>query len=272
MFDEKGLEHFLDGLGFGTHFPRGAPNLVVEAPPRSALDSKMDKYDLKRLAGEDYENAGTSEFPLLVPPPTARSFFQAAMHAYNVPMWPTPQYAPLQYTSGIDASSVTSDRVETTRSCFKAKVARLAEIPAARVPGPVLLDASTRAPDYTHTITAWRGWEYKHGMLESLGLSSMWEPRRAPQAVCRSGLNHLAPYLGCQCGYWSFKTREGLTEALATYAAVVDVIGQVEIWGRVVECENGWRSEYAYPKELWLLDKGLESVSWRYGVPVRRLS
>jgi hypothetical protein len=55
------------------------------------------------------------------------------------------------------------------------------------------------------------------------------------------------------------------------YATSVDVIGEVEIWGRVIECENGWRSEYAYPKELWLLGEGLESLSWKYGVPVRRL-
>jgi len=34
---------------------------------------------------------------------------------------------------------------------------------------------------------------------------------------------------------------------------------------------NGFRSEYSYPKELWLLNEGLESLSWTYGVPVRKL-
>ena len=50
------------------------------------------------------------------------------------------------------------------------------------------------------------------------------------------------------------------------------VVGTVEIWGRVIECENGFRSEFAYPKELWLLseDDDLSKLSWTYGVPVRK--
>jgi len=32
-----------------------------------------------------------------------------------------------------------------------------------------------------------------------------------------------------------------------------------------------YRSEFAYPKELWLLKPGLEFLSWTYGVPVRML-
>jgi hypothetical protein len=55
------------------------------------------------------------------------------------------------------------------------------------------------------------------------------------------------------------------------YVDSVDVVGTVEIWGRVIECRNGFRSEYAYPKELWLLRDGLEHLSWTYGVPVRKL-
>jgi len=57
------------------------------------------------------------------------------------------------------------------------------------------------------------------------------EPRRAPKANCHTGHDHAAPALQCRCGYWSFKTRELLEEALESYAVSVDVIGQVEIWG-----------------------------------------
>lgn len=61
-----------------------------------------------------------------------------------------------------------------------------------------------------------------------------------------------------------------MKKALHAYQSLVMVVGSVEIWGKVIECENGYRSEFSYPKELWLLRPGLESLSWTYGVPVRK--
>jgi hypothetical protein len=43
----------------------------------------------------------------------------------------------------------------------------------------------------------------------------------------------------------------------------------VSLWGRVVETENGYRAEHAYPSELWLLDDSLEELGMVYDVPVR---
>ena len=39
------------------------------------------------------------------------------------------------------------------------------------------------------------------------------------------------------------------------------LLGQVALWGKVVECERGWRAERAYPVGLELAD-----VAARYGV------
>lgn len=265
MFDSKKIEHWLDSLQVETHFPNGVPAKVI-VPPKSPLDEKMDKYDIF-VQGNFSHNHGTSVFPIYGPKPDDKPF--------NSPMysplggWGWPTYGNIGNIGSFDEEHTTPP-VESPHSRLKAKLARMAAVEAVKIvdPAPSTLAVS---PDYTHTITAWRGWAATNGMLESLGSNARWEPRRAPKANCFRCGDHAAPSLSCNCGYWSFKTRELLEAALDRYALDVEVVGQVEIWGRVIECENGWRSEYAYPKELWLLDEGMESVSWRYGVPVRRL-
>ena len=133
-----------------------------------------------------------------------------------------------------------------------------------------------RVPDHYATLLGWRGWKVEGGKLVALGMTGVWEPKKAVRAVCTSralgtGSVHDAPDKGCKCGYWSFKSQERLHIALEGYANHVQVIGTIEHWGKVVECTNGFRSEYAYPKELWLLEDGLEHLSWEYGVPIRRI-
>jgi hypothetical protein len=152
---------------------------------------------------------------------------------------------------------------------LKHKIRQLKVATPAKIADPTP-PAPAKCPDYVGTLTGWRGWEVSGGLLEALGTDFTWEPRRAMRARCKRE-EHIAPSKKCACGFWSFKTSELLTKALVTYADHVSVIGTVEIWGRVIECKNGFRSEYSYPKELWLLEDGLESLSWRYGVPVRKL-
>lgn len=127
-------------------------------------------------------------------------------------------------------------------------------------------------PDYMATLTGWRGWRIQNERLKALGKEGIWEPCKAEAAVCtKEAGKHPAPSRECTCGYWSFKSMETLEKALTSYPSSVVVIGSVEIWGRVIECENGYRSEFAYPKELWLLKPGMEYLSWTYKVPVRTL-
>ena len=35
-------------------------------------------------------------------------------------------------------------------------------------------------------------------------------------------------------------------------ASVERVLGQVRLWGTVIECERGWRGEHAYPDRLFV--------------------
>jgi hypothetical protein len=39
---------------------------------------------------------------------------------------------------------------------------------------------------------------------------------------------------------------------------VETVLGRVLLWGSVVECDHGWRAEYAYPAALYLSARGPE--------------
>lgn len=129
-----------------------------------------------------------------------------------------------------------------------------------------------RMPDSLTPITAWRAWaltqdagEYR---LKALGQHSIWLPKKKIEATCaKGGTNHPAPHFSCECGVWCFKTLELLLPALEGYT--VPILGNVSIWGRIIETDKGFRAQYAYPKELWLLDKNHEQIGYIYGVPVR---
>lgn len=162
-------------------------------------------------------------------------------------------------STGYTASSIKS--LDTTDS-FKDKIRKMQEVEAKKVTRPV--------PDYIHTLVGWRGWKCVQGKLEALGASGLWNPKEAKPAVCVHQGNHAVPCQSCQCGYWSFKSLDLLLEAINPYTTSCAVVGQVEVWGRVIDCEYGFRSEFAYPKELWLLNDGLDFLGPLYGVPVKK--
>ena len=129
-------------------------------------------------------------------------------------------------------------------------------------------------PERIEPITAWRAWKAFNDngwKLKAIGSTGTWEPKKAMEAVCnKNKQDHPAPGYGCECGIWSFNTLEDLVPVLAGYSEI-KIIGQVAIWGRVIECEKGFRSSHAYPTELWILseEKSLEQLGYTYGVPVR---
>ena len=140
-----------------------------------------------------------------------------------------------------------------------------------------------KAPDYVECITGWRAWAVtainNEFRLKALGQSQIWEPKKQMAAECAKNdypaarfpsAKHPAPQMECACGVWSFKDLDTLTAALERYNDV-KVLGTVSLWGRVIETENGWRAQYAYPNELWLFDNSLEELGLIYDVPVRTL-
>jgi len=131
-----------------------------------------------------------------------------------------------------------------------------------------------RQPDYMEVITAWRAWKVEGTRLNALGSTGVWEPLKAIEATCNNSFSsggHPAPQMDCQCGIWAFKDLDRLVGALSTYSGI-RILGKVSLWGRVMETENGFRAQYAYPAELWLLDDSLEELGLIYDVPVRKVS
>lgn len=154
------------------------------------------------------------------------------------------------------------------------------------------------APDFCAPIVAWRTWrvlaEEDGFRLVSAVQPTLWEPRREMTAQClarrrrfsllgRRRLDpHDAPHMQCTCGIYATKG-VGLAGLYAApdgrrrKHAVAHVIGLVSLWGRVLACRNGWRSELAYPARIFVpeacafgstpLDELAFSLA-DYGVPI----
>jgi hypothetical protein len=137
------------------------------------------------------------------------------------------------------------------------------------------------APDYTEPLLGWRSWFLVRlagaARLCSSCYSTVWEPRRALVASCRE---HTAPSEGCECGiYASSSPREAapflICPSRARVRAVGRVVGQVALWGNVVECTEGWRGALAYPVHLYVptgphLRSGTEQGVGRWWKPTYR--
>jgi hypothetical protein len=68
-------------------------------------------------------------------------------------------------------------------------------------------------------------------------------------------LDHAPPAPECRCGIYAATT---LAAAMRWFAYVPTngaprVIGRVALWGKVTECELGWRATRAYPESLHVL-------------------
>ena len=133
----------------------------------------------------------------------------------------------------------------------------------------------------TEVQTGWRAWkivdfERRGGVSESrlqaLGTSPIWEPYQPNVAMCTTQGTHEAPWPTCRCGFWAFHKRESVEQSLfRDYGGEKGkVLGQVALWGRVLECTMGYRGEYAYPQTLQFVEvdkKTAAAVAELYGVP-----
>jgi hypothetical protein len=91
--------------------------------------------------------------------------------------------------------------------------------------------------------------------LWSVVYDEEWTPGEPFAASCGKGHAHAAPAAGCSCGVYALRDREGLRSYLVGRDVpwvVGRVLGEVELWGEVVEGELGWRAAYAYPRRIEL--------------------
>jgi hypothetical protein len=72
----------------------------------------------------------------------------------------------------------------------------------------------------------------------------------------------------CSCGIYAMKNEERLVEWWWLCEPAV-CYGIVRLWGRIIEHEDGYRAEYAYPGELVCADRDVAMrIEQRYGVSV----
>ena len=132
-------------------------------------------------------------------------------------------------------------------------------------------------------VTGWRAWvvtETPGGLrLGSVLHDLVWAHGRAALAECRRDEDpfaaalrpHPVPGAECNCG---FHAARDPVDALS-YArgrdepgTVCRILGEVVLWGHVLETEGGWRASHAYPAQLYVPDAEIAAALAGYSVPV----
>jgi hypothetical protein len=132
-------------------------------------------------------------------------------------------------------------------------------------------------------VTGWRAWvvtETPEGLrLGSVLHDLVWPHGRGALAQCRRDEDPFATALGphpvpgaaCNCG---FHAARDPVDALS-YArgrdepgTVCRILGEVVLWGHVLETEGGWRASHAYPARLYVADAEIAAALAGYTVPV----
>jgi len=134
-------------------------------------------------------------------------------------------------------------------------------------------------------IVGWRRWNFMYPhFLANLGNDTIYVPREKIEARCEQ-VDHSeqqAPHLTCTCGIYAYKEKPRLLgdirntygRALARLAPPVSglrlVYGEINLWGKVIEHEDGYRAQFGYPKRLWCTPAIEPLAGWIgyiYGVP-----
>lgn len=143
-------------------------------------------------------------------------------------------------------------------------------------------------PDLVEPLQGWRVWKVwipaagsdSLPVLSSVILDMPWTPRRKVAAEHSFDLGSSCRGLlesGCSCGLYAFKDPADAFGYLVKIrdrlpGMSVDVsFGAVSLWGRVIECEKGYKAQYAYPQHLYLpapASRLLDQISSSFGVPV----
>lgn len=136
-------------------------------------------------------------------------------------------------------------------------------------------DSPLRVPDEIGSMYGWRTWSVNRKTLQLQPLvvrdSSSWA-RSTTQAKCAFSTHHKAPAQHCKCGLYGAKRPMGAMNTGHYPRGVLPsrpglVLGQVRLWGRLIEYEDGYRAEHA--EVVSLVDDGTRltrRVAARYNV------
>jgi len=141
----------------------------------------------------------------------------------------------------------------------------------------------TEAPDLATPLVGWRIWyvgaDAAGPTLVSPVAPCTWPSRSAMTAACRHGCDEV-PSWTCTCGLYAAKD---IDLALVLAAGVLTstspgdsmpataIVGKVELAGKVIEHDRGYRAERARVVEILPIEgrsRLTESLAERFGVPV----
>lgn len=116
------------------------------------------------------------------------------------------------------------------------------------------------------------------------GFSAPWEPLKRTEAGCSyiyarthsSKDDGDAPQFSCSCGLYGYRSLDDQIHEINELQRFRCVFGLVSLWGRTIEHEKGYRSQYGYVYSLFNVDTkltpetsiDLKAISNRYGVDI----
>ena len=111
-------------------------------------------------------------------------------------------------------------------------------------------------------LEGWKSWFFDSHSLKSNSGNFIWRPLVAAEAKCRAHCKKI-PAEHHTCGIYA-------TEFRSTAAEYGSVLGRVYGWGRYIRGEDGWRTQFAYPKCFYLssVQMGLVDALKQYQVPI----
>jgi hypothetical protein len=133
------------------------------------------------------------------------------------------------------------------------------------------------------TVRGWRAWivtETPAGpRLGSVLHELTWPVALPVLAACRREEDpfavpvpvHPVPDVVCNCGFHAARDPADALSYLRgrdPAGTVCRILGEVSLWGHVVETESGWRASHAYPALLYVPDASLGDALAGYGVPI----
>jgi DNA-binding CsgD family transcriptional regulator len=148
--------------------------------------------------------------------------------------------------------------------------------------------SAARTPDGIEPLVGYRMWQYARrsgrGRLHSLNCSGRrwrfdscpWEGAESSWVVASCTLHdrpsHVAPAENCSCGFYAMKTLEGLFWEMLNWMSAEDgkVLGRIELAGKIIEHEHGYRAEKARIAELIPVqgtERDVMRLATRLGLP-----
>ncbi len=128
----------------------------------------------------------------------------------------------------------------------------------------------------TEPVVGWRLWHVRpheggHRLESFTWHHVSWPAGARMEATCALH-GAAAPLAGHECGIYAFRTRGLAEDLLRRYTGVGRrygpvpqepppprlgrpvALGRVSLWGRILVREHGFRAQYAYPYDLFLID------------------